>query len=56
MLPNDLLSCVLPVEEFPEINSRAFSSAHCEHAAPKILRELGLMFGLVLRNESEDRI
>jgi hypothetical protein len=27
MVPNDLLSCVLPVEEFPEINSRAFSSA-----------------------------
>ena len=56
MVPNDLLSCVLPVEEFPEINSRAFSSAHCEHAAPKLLGELRLMFGVVLRNESEDRI
>ena len=27
MVPNDLLSCVLPVEEFREINPRAFSSA-----------------------------
>jgi hypothetical protein len=56
MVPNDLLSCVLPVEEFPEINPGPFSSAHCEHAAPKFLRELRLMFGLVLRNDSEDRI
>ena len=56
MVPNDLLSCVLPVGEFPEINSRSFSSAHCEHAAPKLLGELRLMFGLVLRSESEDRI
>jgi hypothetical protein len=56
MLPNDLLSCVLPVEEFREINSRAFSSAHCEHAVPNLLGELRLMFGLVLRRESEDRI
>jgi hypothetical protein len=30
---NDLLSCVLPVEGFPEINSRTFSSTHCEDAA-----------------------
>ena len=56
MVPNDLLSCVLPVEEFPEIDSRAFSSAHCEHAPPNLLGELRLMFGLVLRHESEDRI
>lgn len=56
MVPNDLLSCVLPVEKFPEIKSRAFSSVRCEHAAPKFLGELRLMFGLVLRNESEDRI
>jgi hypothetical protein len=56
MAPNDLFSCILPVEEFPEINSRAFSSAHWEHAAPKLLGELRLMFGLVLRNESEDPI
>jgi hypothetical protein len=39
------------------INSRAFSSAHCENAAaPKLLGELRLTFVLVLRHESEDRI
>jgi hypothetical protein len=42
MVTNDLLSCVLPVEEFPEINSRAVSSAHCEDAAHSLAqRERG---------------
>ena len=31
MVPNDLRSCVLPVEEFPEINPGAFSSADSSH-------------------------
>jgi hypothetical protein len=56
MVPNDLLSCVLPVEQFRKINSGAFSSAHYEHAAPKLLGGLRLMFGVVLHNKSEDRI